>query len=165
MNTSDSNPTPSRDYRWLYDLALILVLLAAAYFRLVGLDWDQGQHLHPDERFMTMVENSLQPVKSFSEYFDTANSTLNPNNRGYGFFVYGTLPVFIIRYIAEAVNMTGYDEVNLVGRAVSAVADLLAVFLLYLVAARLYNRRVALLAAAFSRRRHADSAVTLLHRR
>ncbi len=134
----------------IFDLLLIAVLLLGAYFRLVGLDWDQGQHLHPDERFLTMVSSALEPVKSISDYFDTAQSSFNPANRGYGFFVYGTLPIFIIRYIAEFVHMTGYDEIYLVGRVASAVADLLAVFLLYIVAARLYNRKVALLAAAFS---------------
>ena len=45
---------------------------------------------------------------------------------------------------------TGYDQVNLVGRQVSALSDLLTIVLIYIIAARLYNRRVALLAAAFS---------------
>jgi hypothetical protein len=72
---------------WLYNLLFVLVLLVAAYFRFIGLNWDQNQHLHPDERFMTMVESALEPVHSFSEYFNTASSDLNPNNRGYGFYV------------------------------------------------------------------------------
>ena len=87
--------------RTLFDLLFVLVLVGAAYFRLMGLNWDQSQHLHPDERFLTMVSSSLKPVDGFSEYFDTANSTLNPHNRGYGFYVYGTLPVFIVRHVAE----------------------------------------------------------------
>ncbi len=139
---------PSRP--WLYDLAFVLILLVGAYFRFIGINWDQNQHLHPDERFLTMVESSLQPVDSISAYFDTDNSTLNPHNRGYGFFVYGTLPIFIVRYAGEWVGMTGYDDINLVGRAASALADLGAVFLLYLVASRLYGRKVGLLSAAFS---------------
>jgi YYY domain-containing protein len=139
---------PSRT--WIFDLLLIIVLAIGGYFRIIGLDWDQGQHLHPDERFLTMVSSAIEPVKSFSEYFDTANSSLNPPNRGYGFFVYGTLPIFIVRYAAEWTNMAGYDQVYLVGRVASAIVDLLAVLLLYIIAARLYNRRVALLAAAFS---------------
>ena len=47
-------------------LALILVL--GAVLRFTGLDWDQGQHLHPDERFLTMVENSLQWPESLGQY-------------------------------------------------------------------------------------------------
>ena len=135
---------------WLYDLTLVVVLLGAAYFRFLGLDWDQGQHLHPDERFLTMVESALSPARTLSEYFNTDGSPLNPHNRGYGFFVYGDLPVVIVRYLAEWLGQTGYDQVNLVGRQFSALTDLGVIMLLYFIVARLYNRRVALLSAAFS---------------
>lgn len=135
---------------WTYDLALAIVLVIAAYFRLVGIDWDGDQHLHPDERFLTGVVASLQPVDSVQAYFDTTNSTLNPNNRGSGFFVYGTLPVFMVRYVGEAMGMTGYGDVHLVGRALSAFADLGVVALVYFTAARLFDKRVGLLAAVFS---------------
>lgn len=135
---------------WIYDLLLIVVLLTAAYFRTLGLDWDQGQHLHPDERFLTMVESALQPANSLREYLDTGASPLNPHNRGYGFFVYGTLPMFIVRYLAEWLGQMGYDQVHLVGRQVSAIADLGVIILLYAIASRLYGRKVALLASAFS---------------
>ncbi len=167
--------------RILFNLLFVLVLVGAAYFRLIGLNWDQSQHLHPDERFLTMVSTALAPVGSFSEYFDTANSTLNPHNRGYGFYVYGTLPVFIVRHVAEWMsqgaaqaarylfengedgffaplmtwlaatpNWAGYDEITLVGRVFAALSDLGSIILLYLIVARLYGRKVALLAAAFS---------------
>jgi YYY domain-containing protein len=158
-----------RKWAWVYDLLLIVVLLAGVYFRLVGMAWDEDQHPHPDERFLTMVETALQPKvcadasvpleacppeqkrwMSAGDYFNTAKSTLNPHNRGYGFFVYGTLPMFIVRYVAEWVNQTGYDQINMVGRALSTLADLGSIFFLYLIVARLYGRRVALLAAAFS---------------
>ncbi len=165
--------TISRSSRWfdlrLYDLLLLIVLLIAAYFRTVGLNWDEYQHLHPDERFLTMVESALQVKKcaipntpleacppqqqrglSLSDYFDTAISPLNPHNRGYGFFVYGDFPIFLVRYVAEWLGQVGYDEVHLVGRQVSVLSDLLTILLLYITAARLYDRRVALLGAAFS---------------
>jgi 4-amino-4-deoxy-L-arabinose transferase-like glycosyltransferase len=135
---------------WTYDLLLIAVLLVAVYFRVLGLNWDQNQHLHPDERFLTMVESALRPAESFSQYFDTPISPLNPHNVGYGFFVYGTLPIIVTRYIAEWLGQTGYDQVHMVGRQLSAIADLGVILLLYLIAARLYGRKVGLLAAAFS---------------
>ena len=136
---------------WIWIVLLIGILMIGAYFRFVGLDWDEDHHLHPDERFLTMVSSAISPVESFSDYFDTANSSLNPNNRGYGFYVYGTLPLFFVRYLAEWLGQTGYSEVYLVGRAVSAVADLLTILLVYLVAVRIYkNHRLGLLAAAFS---------------
>lgn len=162
---------------WIYDLLLVLVLLAAACFRLVGVNWDQNQHLHPDERFMTMVETGMTPVNSLGDYFNTDTSTLNPNNVGYSFYVYGDLPIVIVRYTAawltslsawaaphadasplgqfygwlsQTANWAGYDEVTQLGRVLSALADLGTIFLLYLIAARVYDRKVALLAAAFA---------------
>ncbi|HEY3313578.1 MAG TPA: hypothetical protein VGK00_18210, partial [Anaerolineales bacterium] len=99
----------SRLRPWFYDVLFLLILSVAAYFRFTGLNWDQSQHLHPDERFMTMVESALQPVHSLSEYFNTDISSLNPHNRGYGFFVYGDLPVTMVRYAAEWMsNISGW---------------------------------------------------------
>src|SRR5512138_1909164 len=159
----------SEKHAWVYDLLLILVLVMGAYFRTVGLNWDDFQHLHPDERFLTMVESALQvkkctvpntPVEvcppadvrwlSFADYLDTASSPLNPVNKGYGFFVYGDFPIILVRYVAEWLGQTGYDQVHLVGRQLSALSDLLTILVLYIIASRLYNRRVALLGAAFS---------------
>ena len=120
----------------------------AAYFRFTGIKWDDNHHLHPDERFLTMVESSISPVKSLGEYFDTANSTLNPNNRGYTFYVYGTLPIFIVRYVAGWFGQAGYDQVNVVGRILSGIFDLGTILMLYLIGKRLYrNARVGLLGA------------------
>jgi YYY domain-containing protein len=135
---------------WIYDLLLIAVLVMAASFRVLGLSWDQNQHLHPDERFLTMVETALLPAESLSQYFDTLTSPLNPHNRGYGFFVYGTLPIIVTRFVAEWLGQVDYDHVHLVGRQLSAIADLGVILMLYLIASRLYGRKVAVLAAAFS---------------
>src|SRR5512141_2584951 len=159
----------SEKHPWIYDLLLILVLVVGAYFRTVGLNWDAEQHLHPDERFLTMVESALQVKQcdlpktqleacppehvhwlSLAAYLDTPDSPLNPVNRGYGFFVYGDFPIVVVRYVAEWLGQTGYDQVHLVGRQLSALSDLLTILVLYIIGSRLYNRRVALLGAAFS---------------
>lgn len=138
------------NFAWTYDLLLVLVLLAAAALRLVGIAWDEDQHLHPDERFLTQVVSAISPVDSIGEYFDTPASSLNPNNFGFTFFVYGNLPITIVRYVAEWMQLTGYGNSQLVGRALSAVADLGVIYLVYLTAARLFDKRVGLLAAVFS---------------
>ncbi len=117
-----------------------LVLVAGGYFRLIGLDWDESLHLHPDERFLTMVESSIAPVKSFSEYFNTQTSTLNPHNVGFPSFVYGTLPIFLVRYLAQAFQMEGYAKVYLLGRAFSAFIDLLNILLVFFISLRLYRK-------------------------
>jgi YYY domain-containing protein len=154
---------------WLYDLLFIVVLLLAGYLRLAGSGWGEGYHQHPDELFLSGVlgnlraqscENPRVPVDSCPEdqrhwmsigqYFDTATSTLNPYNRGYSFFVYGTFPLALIRFTAEAIGSTGFGEMKFLARQMSALADLLTLFVLYLIASGLYGRRVGLFAAAFS---------------
>lgn len=129
---------------------LAALLLAAAWLRLVGLDWDADQSLHPDERFLTSVQTAIKPVENIGQYFDTENSTLNPKNMCCGFYVYGTLPLILTRYVGEWLGRTGWGEINLVGRVLSALMDLGIVFLVYLLAERLYGKRAALVAAAFS---------------
>lgn len=127
---------------------LLGLLLAGAVFRLVGLQWDEGHHLHPDERFISMVEERLEFPASLSQYFDSARSPLNPYNRGHASFVYGTLPLFLTKAVSAAVQKTGYDGAYLVGRALSAIFDLLCVWIVYRLARRFCGRGAALCAAA-----------------
>ncbi len=146
----ETEPNKKNLKRFIPDLLIIILLLVAASYRLVGLGWDADQHVHPDELFLTNVESAISPVQDFQEYWDTEVSTLNPHNVGHGFFVYGTLPIFLVRYLAEAVGQTSYGEIVLVGRQVSALFDLGVVLLVYLAASRLYDKRVGLIAAIFS---------------
>jgi YYY domain-containing protein len=149
--------------RWI----LVVILIVAAYLRLSHLNWDDGTHIHPDERFLTMVESALELPTSLGQFFDSTQSPMSPYNKGYTFFVYGTLPIFIVRVVAEFVNklntdlhlwevaqgipinLVGYDGVHLVGRALSGIFDLGCVWLIYIVGQRLYSKRVGLLAALF----------------
>jgi YYY domain-containing protein len=134
----------------IFVLPLVLILFSAAYFRLLGSDWGENTFMHPDERFLLMVGSGIEPVSSISEYFDTANSTLNPHNRNFGFYVYGTLPMFLTRYVVEAYyGQSGLVEMQTVGRALSALADLLTVLLVFAIARRLYGWTAGLLASAF----------------
>ncbi|NLG49335.1 MAG: hypothetical protein GX552_04395, partial [Chloroflexi bacterium] len=136
----------THDRRILWSM-LALILLLGAVLRLTGLDWDEGQHLHPDERFLTMVENALEWPKSIKEYFDTAINPLNPYNRGQGMYVYGLSPVVVAKFLGQITGKTGYHGVYLAGRAMSAVMDLLCVLLVFLIGRRLYDARVGLLGA------------------
>ncbi len=141
----------SKNRQWIFDVLLVLVLAAGALFRFTGVEWDGDQHLHPDERFLTMVETGISPVDKLSDYFNTETSTLNPKNRGYGFYVYGTLPLFLVRYVGEWVGMTGYNQINVVGRVLSGIFDLGTILFIYLIAKKLYrNGFMGLLAAVFS---------------
>lgn len=154
---------------WFYDLFFVFVLLIAAYLRLSGSNWGEGYHQHPDELFLSGVLGSLNAQScqleqtpaaqcpdderrwlTPGEYFDTANSPLNPYNQGYGFFVYGNLPLTLVRVIADAGRVVDAGALKFLARQMSAVADLLTIAVLYLLVTRLYGRRVALLSATFS---------------
>jgi len=127
---------------------ILIILLIGAIFRFSGLNWDDGSHQHPDERYLTMVAESIRGVDSISAYFDTATSTLNPLN--HGSYTYGMFPLFVTRMVAEWVNMTSYDTITLVGRFLSGLFDLGAIWMLYILAKRLYNPIIGLIAAALA---------------
>ncbi|MCL4263873.1 MAG: glycosyltransferase family 39 protein [Anaerolineae bacterium] len=148
-------------------LFVLLVLLVGAYFRFTGLNWDGSYHLHPDERFLTTVANQLQPVSSLTGYLRTSESTLNPYNKGFGFYVYGNFPMTLTRYAAELLTracttlaqnnpdqpppcpyvFTAYDGVHLFGRFLSGLVDLISVLFTFLMGRRLYGWKAGILAA------------------
>ena len=137
-------------HKAFYTMAMLLILLVGTFFRFSGLDWDDGQHLHPDERFLTMVAVDIKPVDNLAAYFDTANSTLNPHNADHTFYVYGTFPLFLLRYTAELLGQTDYHQIHLVGRALSAAFDLGVLVLIYLLGSCLFGKPAGLLAMTFS---------------
>lgn len=172
VDTIKTEKTSPRKFNWesLAVIFLFVVLFIGAYFRFTGLNWDENFHLHPDERFLTSVATALQPVSSPAEYFKTSTSTLNPYNMGYGFYVYGNFPMTATRYIAEwaaaacepyhaqAVtgeagpricqwNYVAYDGIHILGRFLSGLLDLVSILFTFLIARRLYDYRVGLLAS------------------
>jgi len=142
-------PEPTALRQSLKLVIFVSILLVGFLLRSYNLEWDMGTHLHPDERFLSMVESSIQPVNSLKDYFNTETSTLNPHNQGYGFFVYGTLPVFIIRYIGEFTQQTGYDPITMLGRQLSVLTELTTIVLLFFIGKKLWNDWLGLGAAAF----------------
>jgi len=86
-------------------LALLLVLVIAGLLRFYNLNWDEGLHLHPDERYVAYLATLIKPVRTTDAYFDSGNSPLNPFNTDWGSrYVYGTLPLFGPRYVAELLD-------------------------------------------------------------
>ena len=136
-------------YPW-WAILLFLILCVGAYFRTSGIDWAADYHMHPDERFLTMVVSGLAPLDSVFDYFNTSVSSLNPHNQGFGFFVYGTLPLFLVRFVGDIAQHTGYDDVLLVGRYLSAFFDVLSIALVFLISDRIFKKNfISLLASAF----------------
>src|SRR4249919_2007459 len=109
------------------DLAVLgLILVVAAVFRIHGLTtWDADTHQHPDERFLVQVSTGVAVPASIGEYFNTPRSSLNPYARGQERYAYGQLPLTLTRLIAEWTGNTTYDTVEVPGRALSTLADLL----------------------------------------
>lgn len=122
------------------------ILLFAVWLRVVGIDWDNGHLLNPDERFLFMVKEALAIPSSLADFFDTARSPMNPHNRGFSFFVYGTLPLFIVKVLSEVGELVGGWPPHLYGRVFSATCDIGTALLVYLVARQAFTPRIALLA-------------------
>ena len=93
-----------------------------------------------------MVADQIKDVNGISAYFNTDRSSLNP--LPFGSYSYGMFPLFFTHMVAEWIGMSSYDPVTIVGRAMSGLFDLLALWMLYLLGKRLYNKRIGLLAAA-----------------
>lgn len=93
-------------------------------------------------------------------YFDARCSDWNPHNLGSGDYVYGTLPLFLTRVTAEALNALGPEgtiwrgywtdpnAIQLVWRGLSAITDTLVILVVFLIGLRLHNKWVGLVAAA-----------------
>jgi hypothetical protein len=155
-------------------LLLAGILLSAAALRLTGLNWDEGQWIHPDEGHLRMITAAIHWPDRLALYFDAQNSPLNSYNQGKP-YSYGTLPLFLVRLAGEWLDRACEPEPNpasltvarllapdalpctprlfttglstVVGRTLSALADVGTVLLVYLIGRRLYGDVVGLLAA------------------
>jgi hypothetical protein len=129
-------------------LILFAIILLAASFRLYNLNWDQGHHLHPDERAIVMTVDRLSLPDSLSEFF-SKESPWNPQ-----FFAYGSLPMYLLRTAGSTLSAFDpaygtYASINLVGRFLSALADLTTIILIFKIGRLILGRPVGLLAAFF----------------
>ena len=148
------------------DLFLILLIAVGVFFRFNWYNWSQGTDLHPDEYGLTSTLTQLHIPNSLGDYFNTRISSMSPyqkydidgnpiapsaefpmpNNR----LPWGQWPLTIIRYTAEITGQTGYSELRLLGRHLSALFDTLSLLVIFLIGWELFNRRVGLMAAALS---------------
>lgn len=145
----------------LFEISLALLILIGIGCRFSRVNWSQGTNLHPDEYGLTSTLIQLSLPKDLDEYFNTRLSPLSPyvkydaagqkvsdgpDNR----MRWGQWPIILLRAAAELTGNTGYDELRLMGRQLSALADVVSLLFLYLIGARLYGRKAGLLAAALS---------------
>jgi Dolichyl-phosphate-mannose-protein mannosyltransferase len=126
---------------------LCSILVVGAALRLTGNDWDRGAHLHPDERYLSIVSDHVEWPSSVSGYFDVERSPLSPYNTGPGqSYVYGQLPLIATKGVATLTGRDSYGELHLVGRRLSAILDVASIVLVFLIGSRLLlplGRRIA----------------------
>lgn len=128
---------------------LIGILFIAAFFRTLGFNWDQNQHLHPDERFLTMVLTDIKIPTSFKQYLNPQTSTLNPYHQGHSFFVYGSFPLNLVKILGTILNITSYSRIHFLGRIITIILDIGIVYLVFLIGQKIFTFQIGLLAAFF----------------
>jgi YYY domain-containing protein len=131
---------------------LAAIVAIGATLRFNGLGWDQPAgaaaplQMHPDERFISMVNERIAWPSSLAEYFDTARSRLNPyNTPDTPSFVYGTFPLFLAKAVASLPGGVlcagdGYDRTVVCGRRLTAATDTLTILLVFAIGAVLFGR-------------------------
>ena len=151
-------------------LLLILIMLGAAFFRFIGRDFDQDTNQHPDERAIVQATLNVRWPASLDQFLDPKTSPLNlrsnvvcGNYTAQGCeYPWGSLPVYLARATSWALDtvlpasnsqpkgyyLTNYTAQEMVGRWLSSIFDLITVFLVFLIARRLYSSAVALIATA-----------------
>ena len=131
----------------LVALALAAIIGLALALRLYGLDWDRGYSFtpHPDERSILMRVGEMG-APSIATFFDAEASPWNPRR-----FDYGSVPFYLLKTVQllySALPVDDLRDLRTAARAVSGLADVATVALVYLLGSRMYGRREGLLAAA-----------------
>ncbi len=124
--------------RWR-PLALFGIVLLGLLLRLYGLNWDQGNSFHPDERQIMFHVTVLTWPKSLAQFFDPVNSPLNPH-----FFAYGSFPMYLLAIVGNVLvhfwpTLGSFSNLTLVGRVLSVLFDSGTILLTGLLALRLAN--------------------------
>ena len=150
-----------RKYQLVLSTSLLILIFVGVIYRFNWIDWNQGTNLHPDEYGLTNTLTQLHFPKSLTEYFNTRISPISPypkydlmgqalmdgpDNR----MRWGQWPIILIRGLAEITGNTGYNELRIMGRYISALIDTLTLLLTYCIGRSLYNHWVGLLGASLS---------------
>lgn len=117
---------------------ILAIIITGTIFRFYNPNWDNGGYFHPDER---NIAASVSRIKFFSQ--------MNP-----GFFAYGSLPIYLYRATGDILNHFSkekdwvYDwaKINVIGRVWSAVFSSLTLIVIYKLARKIFDKKVALVA-------------------
>ena len=127
--------------RWWRPSALAITALLGLALRFYGLDWDemvlrsqwmvhlygpgasQGANFHPDERQIMYQVIKLSWPTSWAQFFNQANSPLNPH-----FFAYGTFPLYLLATVGNLLShisptLADFAHLTLTGRTLNVLFD------------------------------------------
>ena len=116
---------PQTWQRVLIALLLVGLLTVAAALRLTNINWDQFQHVHPDERFIVWVADSMTRPVDLASALDPVRSTINPFRwpPGHGdeagkprSYAYGHVPLYLLVVVAHAAQALGSGWARLPSR-------------------------------------------------
>ena len=121
---------------------VLTILVFGIIFRFYNPNWDSGHYFHPDER---NIANSVSRIQFFSQ--------MNPK-----FFAYGSFPIYLYRATGEIINYINkteawtYDwaKIDIIGRVWSAIFSSLTLIIIYRLARKVFDKRVALLTLFFT---------------
>ncbi|MBA2758974.1 MAG: glycosyltransferase family 39 protein [Chloroflexia bacterium] len=141
-------------------VALVCIIGLGFLIRIVGIDWDDGTYMHPDERHIVMdvvvdrIDFSWPPSLS---WLNPEESPINPRSSGedgvVNGFAYGTLPVYIVDIVGEIGTFFTGDPWNdaraslSIGRGMSILTDTATIVVVFLVASAVAGRGAGLFAA------------------
>lgn len=140
---------------------LVGLIAAGLFFRFTSVNWSQGTNLHPDEYGLTNTLTQLRLPTSLADYFNTRLSPISPyhkydiqgqpeQNGPDNRMRWGQWPIILIRAAGELTGNTGYDEIRLLGRRMSGLADSISLLFIFMIGRRLYGSSIGLAAAALS---------------
>ena len=128
---------------------LIAVLAIAVGLRFYGLSWDDGFSYtpHPDERAILDRVIGVSPpgLGEIGLLLDADLSPWNPR-----WFNYGSFPLYVLKVVQIVGSPFLGDDANdirVLGRAVSGLADIATILVVYGIASLAFDRRTGLLAA------------------
>jgi YYY domain-containing protein len=127
--------------------APVLIVALALALRLYGINWDQEGLFHPDERAILFHVNDMSwpSLSNLDVLLDAEKSPLNPR-----WFPYGSLPLYAVKVVEASISPfkdLTFHDLRFIGRSLSALADAGTVLMIFLLATRLYSRRVGILAS------------------
>ena len=170
MSASDSTPMDAPDttqdsiiaqqsgfitsitrHRLLPRILLIAILALALALRFYGLAWDEGFSYtpHPDERAILdrVLGVSSPEAGELGLLLDAEQSPWNPR-----WFNYGSFSLYVLKLvqILGGPFLDDPNDIRVLGRAVSGIADVVTILAVYGIASLAFDRRTGLLAAALT---------------